>query len=333
MTSPPRNRFTASKPSRPLRQLLAPMLLASLALHGLVLMLPSGSSSDVVIPPPDPEQDSVAITRVPPAGTPDTEAAPPPLAPAVAPATVGTAATPVQPQPTRPSTPVRPAQASPAAARPRGGTTQSTPRANGAVPPSTSADSPPSATPATPPAPPSAPSASQPLFEGDLGERLRAYVAGLSLSPERIEQLRAAILQRVTYTAEATTTAAYEQNLSQWQQTIRTETGLSDLTPAPAPEDLAVTVVQRACLSEPPGPVQAGVLVSPSGTVRSQPVVLRSSGYGVVDDRALQAVASHQFPSASEARAFTVTIATELAGQSDCLRIENVAQEAGATGT
>ncbi|MGB7312515.1 MAG: hypothetical protein WA939_06255, partial [Nodosilinea sp.] len=47
------------------------MLLASLGLHGLVLMLPAGSGGEAVIPPPDPEQDSVAITRVPPAGEPD----------------------------------------------------------------------------------------------------------------------------------------------------------------------------------------------------------------------------------------------------------------------
>ncbi|WOD39092.1 hypothetical protein [Nodosilinea sp. E11] len=311
------------------------MLLASVGLHGLVLMLPVGADSDAVIPPPDPEQDSVAITRVPPAGTAEAAAS---EAPAVAIAPVGVAAAPAQPQPTIPSTPTaRPAQAPP---RRAAGAARPTAQANGAAPPRASATSSPPTNSATPPAEPvrpsdqsPTPSASQPLFEGDLGERLRTYVAGLNLSPERVEQMRAAILQRVTYTPEATTAIAYEQNLSQWQQAIRTETGLSDLTPSPAPEELSVTYYQRACLSEPPGPVQAGVLVSPSGSTRSQPVVLRSSGYGAVDDHALRTVASHRFPSASGAKAYTVTVETELVGQSDCLTVDTVAQEASATGT
>ncbi|PSN06736.1 hypothetical protein C7293_30800, partial [filamentous cyanobacterium CCT1] len=48
----------------PWQILLAPMLLASLGLHGLFLVMPTGVSSEAPIPPPDPEQDSIAITRV-----------------------------------------------------------------------------------------------------------------------------------------------------------------------------------------------------------------------------------------------------------------------------
>jgi hypothetical protein len=319
-------RFTATEKSRPLWQvLLAPMLLASLGLHGLVLMLPTGANN-VVIPPPDPEQDSVAITRVPPAGTPETQtetADPEPVAAGAA-AIASPGALPSAGAASQVAG--RPPAARPAATP----ATLTTPPDPVAAPPSP----PPTAPPPAPPTPPStAPATSQPLFEGEIGDRLRTYVAGLNLPADRVEQLRAAILQRVTYTAEATTAAAFDQNLSQWQQAIRTETGLSDLTPTPAPEALAVTYYQRACLTVPPGPVQAGVLVSPSGSTRSQPVVLRSSGYGAVDDHALRAVASHQFPRASQARAYTITVETDLAGQSDCLTVDNVAQEASATGT
>ncbi|MBE9141484.1 hypothetical protein IQ254_30575, partial [Nodosilinea sp. LEGE 07088] len=63
-------------PRSPWQTLLAPLLLASLGLHALLLMLPVGSSDEAVIPPPDPDQDTVAITRVPPAGTPDAAATP-----------------------------------------------------------------------------------------------------------------------------------------------------------------------------------------------------------------------------------------------------------------
>jgi hypothetical protein len=310
------------------------MLLASLGLHGLVLMLPSGSSNKALIPPPDPEQDSVAITRVPPAGTSDalTGTATPAGTPGLAPiAPLGALQAPVAASPLSAAAPAAQPEAAarPRAAAPGAPQTPATPAAPApASPPPVSPEPPP-----TTPPPPTSPASSQPLFEGDLGDRLRTYVAGLNLSPERIEQLQAAILQRVTYTPEATTAAAYEQNLSQWQQAIRNETGLSDLTPAPAPEDLSVTYYQRACLSETPGPVQAGVLVSPTGATRSQPVVLRSSGYGAVDDYALRAVVSHRFPRANEARAYTVTVDTEVAGQTDCLTVDNVAQEASARGT
>ncbi|MFQ4138597.1 energy transducer TonB [Nodosilinea sp. PGN35] len=330
------NNLGSPPKSRPLWQiLLAPMLLASLGLHALVLMLPAGSEN-VVIPPPDPEQDSVAITRVPPAGESELSqgatastvvpTAPGPVfgAPLAAPLNPGVPAG-ARVSPAAPAPAARPAQR----ASRQGASTQ-TAQPPAAAPP---AAAPPSEPPPATTPPPSPPAASQPLFEGEVGDRLRTYVAGLNLSSERIDALTAAIRQRVTYTAEATTDAAFGQNLSQWQQTIREQTGLTDLTPEPAPEDLAVTYVQRACLSETPGPVQAGVLVSPTGSTRSQPVVLRSSGYGAVDDHALRAVTAHRFPPAGEARAYTVTVDTALAGQTDCLTMDTVAQETSATGS
>ena len=65
------------KTQRPLWQtLLAPMLLASLGLHGLFLLIPVASSDEAAIPPPDPEQDNIAITRIPPAA-PETEGSQP----------------------------------------------------------------------------------------------------------------------------------------------------------------------------------------------------------------------------------------------------------------
>lgn len=62
---------------RPLWQFIAPMLLISLALHGAFLLIPVASSDDEVLPPPDPEQDNIAITRIPPT-TPTAAATPAP---------------------------------------------------------------------------------------------------------------------------------------------------------------------------------------------------------------------------------------------------------------
>ena len=91
-------RFAPTDRARPLWQtLFAPMLLASLGLHGLLLFMPTGASSEAPIPPPDPEQDSIAITRVPPAGTADPAATPTPAG--TAPAAGVRAAQPLGSQP------------------------------------------------------------------------------------------------------------------------------------------------------------------------------------------------------------------------------------------
>ena len=47
-------------------RLVAPMLLASLGLHGLLLFLPLGRSEEGAIASADLEEDSIAITRVAP---------------------------------------------------------------------------------------------------------------------------------------------------------------------------------------------------------------------------------------------------------------------------
>lgn len=51
------------------RYLLAPMLLLSLVLHGVVLFVPTGVSEDALVPPPDPEEDGIAISRIEPPRT------------------------------------------------------------------------------------------------------------------------------------------------------------------------------------------------------------------------------------------------------------------------
>lgn len=329
--------FPTPEKSRPLWQvLLAPMLLVSLGLHGLLLLLPAGSE-DVVIPPPDPEQDSVAITRVPPAG--ESEAAIPNsgVVPAGAVPRIAAGA-PLTVQP--------PAGAAPAAQRPspaviaRSNQARTTaPRSPGRPqPPAT--QTPPTPAPTTPPPAATTPSpatnlpSSQPLFEGDLGERLQTYVASLNLSQERIDQLLTAISQRLVYSDSNTSDADYSQNLSQWQQTVRAETGLTTLTPEEAPTELSITYYQRACLSEEPGTAQVGVIVSPVGSPRREPVLLRSSGYGIVDAKALRTVADHRFPRGGEVKAYTVTLPAEVDhGPSDCLTADTVAQDTRARGT
>lgn len=104
----PTNRFQR-QPVRYWRWLLAPMLLASLGLHGLILLIPTAPSEDELMPPPDPEEDGIAITKIdapqsrPPASTPPANTGTVKTAPAAPPA-----ATPRPAQATtRPSSPAR----------------------------------------------------------------------------------------------------------------------------------------------------------------------------------------------------------------------------------
>lgn len=308
-------RFLAlPKTDRPLWQILwAPMLLASLGLHGLLLLLPA-SSEDVVIPPPDPEQDSVAITRIPPAGSPDAAAtATAPLA-AVAPR-ANAVPQPVAAQPnSAPGRPPSVTQPRPAAARPAPSGSRPAPAANGAA----AAPTPPAATP--PPPPPSAPATSRPLFDAAMGERLLAYVASLNLPQDQVDRATESIQNRFGFNAAAVTRDALSTNQRQWEAEIRQETGIADLTPELDRTSFSTVYPQRVCLTEDPGEVRIGALVNPDGTWRGEPTLLRSSGYGALDRKALQEIKTHEFAPGDGIRAQVLTVSTSVSyGTRPCL--------------
>ncbi|NJL48879.1 MAG: TonB family protein [Leptolyngbyaceae cyanobacterium SM2_5_2] len=326
-------RFAPPKPpSKPLWQsLLAPMLFASLGLHAVLLMLPTGASDEAAIPTPDPEQDSVAITRVPPPSTPAAPVTQPvsgvpatqalqrpgqPLPPAQGGGQLG-APPPAQTQARRPPAPAqqsRPASNSTAAATPSPAPAR----------PNPSAGTRPAAVP-TPP-PPSQPS--RPLFNPEIGERLMAYAAALNLPQAQVDGLRASVQNRFGFAADKTTREAYSANLGAWEGSIRQETGLTDLSAEVDRTDLSVTYPQRVCLANEPGEVRVGVLVNPDGSQRGEPAVLRSSGYGALDQKALAAVEAHEFPKAEGIKAYTVTVATRVDyGRRPCLNPQPEAAE------
>lgn len=297
------------------------MLLASLGLHGLLLLLPTGTD-DVPVPPPDPEQDSVAITRVPPAGqsevnasaaaVPSTPLQRPPMASAAAGA--GTTAPAVQstppqspPRTSRPASQPRPQATSPASAQPaQPSTTPANSSAAGVVTP-------------TPP-PPSAPSATQPLFDADLGPQLLAYVATLNLPQAKVDRAAESIQNRFVFNAAAVTRDTFNANQSQWVSTLRQETGLAELSPEIDRSEFSTVYPQRVCLADSPGEINVGALVNPDGSWRGEPTLLRSSGYGVLDRKALQEIRRHRFDPAEGVKAYVLTIDTRVDyGDRPCL--------------
>ena len=328
---------SSNKSSRSLWQsFIAPMLLASLGLHALLLLMPTGAADEAAIPPPDPEQDSVAITRVPPpspsAAAPATQpvggittASPPATAQALRNQGQGlsgqTQGTTQAPTPNGQRLQNR--RRSPSGtSQPDTRTTQTNQEPNPASPP-TSADTGQSSNSnqAAVPTPPPAPAEpSRPLFNPEIGERLMAYVAALNLPQAQVDTLRASIQDRFGYDAEATTRDAYSTNLREWENTIQQQTGQANLSVEEDRTDLSVTYPQRVCLVNEPGEVRVGVLVNPDGSQRGEPVLLRSSGYGALDQRALAVVSDHQFPTAESLKAYTIAVEPQVDyGRRPCL--------------
>ncbi|MEA5450851.1 TonB family protein [Leptolyngbya sp. CCNP1308] len=304
-------RFAPSERSRPLWQLLlAPMLLASLGLHALVLMLPAGTSDDALVPPPDPEQDSIAITRVPPAGEPDaagTTALPPtPLQgrPAIAAQSPSTTAAP------RPAVTQSRSQPRSSQPRPRPSAAPSA-RSQSAQPPTAPANPPAApAAPATPP--PSPPSSTQPLFDGEIGPQLLAYVAALNLPQAKVDRAAEYIQNRFSFNAAAVTRDAFTTNQNEWISALRQEPGLGDLSPEINRSEFSTVYPQRVCLTDAPGEIAVGAVVNPDGSWRGAPTLLRSSGYGALDRKALQEIQRHRFAASDGIKAYVLTLDTSV---------------------
>ncbi len=309
------SRFVKPDRPRPLWQtFLAPMLLASLGLHGLLLMLPAGSSGDAVIPPPDPEQDSVAITRVPPPGSANAGAAGLGGAPIAGvtpiPGSAGTPGSTGQPlvggvasgqAPRSSAAPVRSQPPAP----PRSPSGQS-PRVAAPQPPSSPPTAAPPGTTGGAVAPPS-----RPLFNAEVGERLLAYVAALNLPPGQIERAAASVQDRFGYNAAAVTRDTFNTNKAQWESAIQQETGIATLAAEDdRTSDFLTVYPQRVCLVEEPGEIKIGALVNPDGSWRGAPRLLRSSGYAALDRKALQDIQSHRFTPADSITAYVLTVST-----------------------
>ncbi len=300
------------------------MLLVSLGLHGLLLLLPTGDADDALVPPPDPEQDSVAITRVPPAGKPDVAA--------IA-GTTASPSTPLRGPTAAPAAPVARANASAVrSGRPqapsRTATPPSQPRSQAASPTNAQPTQPPPA-PANPPAagavtptppPPSAPSSTQPLFDAELGPQLLAYVAALNLPQAKVDRAAESIQNRFSFNTAAVTNDTFNANQSQWVTTLRQETGLADLSPEMNGSEFATVYPQRVCLADSPGEINVGALVNPDGSWQGEPALLRSSGYSVLDRKALQEIGRHRFAPAEGIKAYVLTIDTSVDyGDRPCL--------------
>lgn len=309
------------------------MLLASLGLHGLLLFFPVASSEDGAIPPPDFEQDNIAITRIPPSAPPQTlpgaasgtaSASTPTAAvgqrgPAAAPAQTGAQ---IGTQRTASSQATERNRTSSGSARSSARNTQSRQATSnqGSVPNLASGPSSSTATPPTPPPPASV--ALQPrTFNSEIHQRLLAHAQTLGLPQTQMAQLAQVLVQQYGYSTDNTSGQAYNANLDRWIEAVKQSSGNPNLWNEPLEPSLTVTHYRRVCLEPSPQPAVVGVVVSPQGSPQGEPTLLKSTGYTYLDQVAIQAVKQHDFSPTESQKAYTVNVAIGVEyGTLECLK-------------
>jgi len=294
--------------------LLVTMLLLSLGLHGVLLMIPIASSDEAEIPPPDLDQDTIAITRVPPATT---EPAPPTAStpsPQGSPQSTPAADSPPAPAPRRSSPPARTPQ-------------RSNPRRSARSAEAEESEVSASATAAARAPAPTAPFDSPlPTYESvSVPQALRDRIERLAQSdtlalPRALLDHLLSLQEAYTFKADNVSDAAFYNSLETWVEQYQQDLDQSELWHQPFDQPLALSVHRRVCLEPDPNTATVGVLVRPDGKLQASPTLLRSSGYSALDQRVLKRVEGHDFPAPGDLNAYTVDVEVNLDyGPQPCL--------------
>ncbi|NEP18070.1 MAG: hypothetical protein F6J97_14380 [Leptolyngbya sp. SIO4C1] len=291
---------------------LHPMFWLALGLHAALLFIPISGSSDDAVPPPDLEEDTIAVTRVPP--EPSAQPATPPAV-APLPAAAVRRASQAEPassaaQPASAAQPSQPRVSSPASTAPttaRRSVGQGVPE----LPPASES---------APPRPPQATEAASPAVQEPL--TLAALAKGATGSvPNRLTQLLDWFGRLYTYRPEKTTAEATAAAKSAWLSAVRARTGLATLESQsveppvglryPLEKDASLAYERNfvACLSETPQSALVGVDFDAAEEMAADPALLRSTGYEFLDQEAIaRASQQGEFPSQKAQKAYTVEV-------------------------
>ena len=294
--------------------LLPPMLLLSLGLHGLVLFTPIAPSEDDLVPPPDPEEDGIAITKID-APTPRTSRAQSP--------TAATTAAPGSPRPTA----GRPASASTSQAqtsnaqtsRPATNNTANRGSQGGRTSQSANASRSPSGGTSNRAATPQNsrnPSAQNPQNAGNAASQPSVRNPNPSAPPvesptqtafeEYVEVFSGYLGLKTISEAEA------ETFKEQWLSSFTEEGGAySNLGIQPLNGLDKVPYEAKICLPSAPDPAQILALVEADGSLNEFTRVVQSTGYRSFDETANSVLQKHTFPSAEAPQAYLVEIEVE----------------------
>lgn len=305
-----RQPFPTSQPSKKRsthywRWFLPPMLLASVGLHGLVLFAPISPSEEDLVPPPDPEEDGIAITKV---DAPQPRPRPPAAANASTVKTARPTPTP-SPQPAQTRSSNQPQRAAShsthSASRAQGRRTELTAAAQA------SRDRTAQRQPSVPALPeantvrnpnPTAPSvvdsnASQPTLDvaaatvDPFEEYIKVFETynGVSISEEEAANLREIWLDSFSDRGPH----------------------FSDLEIQPLQDFDSIPYAANICLPSPPETAQVLVMVNPDGEIDEYKQFLQRTGYRTFDNEATKLINSHDFPTTDAPQAYLVEIAVD----------------------
>lgn len=300
---------SAEKPNkRPLWQFLVPpMLLLSLGLHGVFLFMPVASSDEEPIPPPDPEEDGIAISKIdPPQSRQSTVLR--------TTTTQTTSVAPARPQ-TRQSTAAGSQRATTDRANNRRTATTASPgrrtRDRRNDDPAELPEPEDSSSAAASPNP-DAPAVSSEPSRFQLPEDHADYIAQLSINiPQQLLDYIAQLRQDYDYTPKNTTDVEVEENTTEWLDELREAWEEPELEAETVSAEAGIEYPLRACLPIAPLDAKLGLEVTAAGEVEGAVNILRSTGYPGLNKAAFDAAKAHSFPESDHKRAYILTIPVE----------------------
>ncbi|MEM8603608.1 MAG: hypothetical protein AAGE59_11190 [Cyanobacteria bacterium P01_F01_bin.86] len=284
------------------RWFLPPMLLASLGLHGLVLFTPVAPSEDDLVPPPDAEEDGIALTKI---DAPKTRVAP--SVPSTPPGTATSATAP----PATANTAGTPIRSSSIGATSPEASTPPTPQRNSlGVPPLTPTQR--ASNPVVPP-PPTGIAVTNSANTSD------------PASATKPEPLKEYFEVFKGYRGQTITQETAAQSRQSWLDAIaELGTAYANLEPKPLDGLDKIPYETKVCLPEAPLPAQFLVLVEPEGTLYSDTQKLQTTGYVKFDLAAESLIKKHEYPSVSAPEAYLVEVAVDYE-ETNCQQPQDVA--------
>lgn len=337
---------------RPLRSLIwlfHPVVLVSLAAHGLFLLIPTSSSSESPTSSEIASETSArseSVTQSP--GTPQTDAASAlGLAASASDPADALPTTPVSPQPktgtyvasstgqpaptfTPSTTPSQPNPPTSSPVSPQTAIAPSTP-----LTPSTINQRPNSTTPS--PIYPSTPSLPQ-VSPSPISPRSPAPSPTLSALPSEAPQALIdyvqSLQQQYSYRPNQTSEKAVRKAMATWQREIEAESAIAlldldldlnlgstldlDSHPAIVRESVTMSYPLVACLSHEPHNATVGLVIDESGTLQTEPKLLQGTGYVGLNQRALERVEQVKFPSTDAPQLYAVDVQIDYSAN-DCI--------------
>ncbi|ESA36674.1 hypothetical protein N836_06325 [Leptolyngbya sp. Heron Island J] len=327
-----------------LKILFNPIFLLAVGLHAGLLMIPvAGGSSDEIVPAPDPEGESITVTRIPPKSTQPTQpsgqtAVPRPDATSLRPAAAGSQTSGTNQQQAqiqgRPQTGQRANQGSitgqgadnrrQASSR----TTENRPNREAtqdsanevAVLPANNSDTNNSA--------------------GNAASRTPTEQAAPTLvalkdgaQTQEVPKLLRDFLARLRHSVLITTEPEVEEAKQAWLENLREQPAIQVSEPQALDQGLAISYPitdggsprrYLSCLTPAPEKGLVGVVINPGGAIATEPTLLRSSGYEFLNDIALAKLQDYtDFPEANTQKLYTVDIEVDY-DQDACIELSDL---------